>query len=98
MLNLRSIDAKDDTQTENHPSNFSMPRFRAADSLYGNLGEPLEHGASICGEGEDEGRTNAFDEEMATINLSRADSGALRKTELLANSVGNAIEVNRMSG
>lgn len=52
MLNLRQIDNKNSTQTVGQFSNFSALQFRAADSIFGNFGEPLEHGASLLGEGE----------------------------------------------
>lgn len=46
MLNLRQIDAKSHTQT----TNFSAPQFRVADSIFGNFGEPLEHGTAFHNE------------------------------------------------
>ena len=62
MLNLRQIDTKNGTQNAGRVSNFSEPQFRAAtaDSIFGNFGEPLDHGASLRGdtdegEGEDPG-------------------------------------------
>lgn len=43
MLNLRQISSTDyATQTEVYLSNFSAPRFRAEDSIFANLAEPLK--------------------------------------------------------
>lgn len=43
MLNLRQIGTTDyTTQTDMYLSNFSAPRFRAEDSIFGNLAEPLK--------------------------------------------------------
>lgn len=47
MINLRRIDAADDTQTAGRLSTFSAPRFRVSDSVFGNFAEPLEYSAPL---------------------------------------------------
>lgn len=55
MLNLRQIDNGDNTRPTDRFSNFTAPQLRAINSFFGNFGEPLEHGAFLGGEGEDQG-------------------------------------------
>lgn len=71
MLNLRRVDNDNDAQTIGRFSNFSAPQFRIAESMFGNLGESLEHGASPCSVDEDE--RDAFEQEMPAGSTSRAD-------------------------
>ena len=94
MLNLRQIDNKNSTQTIGRFSKFSAPQFRAADSIFSNLGEPLEHGASLLD--EDERRQDAVDERLPAEDVSRGrddeipfedSDGALRESEASTSSI-----------
>lgn len=91
MLNLRQVDAKNDTQTAGGVSNFSAPQFRIADSIYGNFSEPLEHGTSLIGEDEGPGRFGSVSED-----ISRDENSAQRDNETSTGSVGSVVEVDQM--
>lgn len=91
MLNLRQVDAKNDTQTAGGVSNFSAPQFRIVDSIYGNFSEPLEHGTSLIGEDEGPGR---FDSVLEDI--SRDENSAQRDNETSTGSVGSVVEADQM--
>ena len=100
MLNLRQIDNKNSTQTIGRFSKFSAPQFRATDSLFGNFGEPLEHGASLLGEGEED----VVDETAPADGASRSgddeapfedSDGGVREHETSMSSVEDIIEVRR---
>lgn len=68
MLNLRQISTPDyATQTEVYLSSFSGPRFRAEDSIFGNLAEPLK---SLEGE-EESPQDDAEDGDDAAGNSMR---------------------------
>lgn len=89
MLNLRQIDTG---QSTGQSSNFSALRFRAvnADSIFDNFGEPLDYGASLRAEDDDEHEGAAQIE-----GVYRADESETRENEDLAStdSVGGVIEV-----
>ena len=100
MLNLRQIDNKNSTQTVGRFSKFSAPQFRAADSIFGNFGESLEHGASLLGGGErdvaDEtapadGASSSGDDEAP----SQDSDGAVRGHEASTSSIEDITEVRR---
>lgn len=100
MLNLRQIDNKNSTHTIGRFSKFSAPQFRATDSLFGNFGEPLEHGASLLGEGEQD----VVDETAPADGTSRGgengsqfedSDGALRGHEETTSSIEDIIEFRR---
>lgn len=99
MLNLRQID----DSVETLPSAFSDIEFRAAQSLFGNFGEPLEHGASLFGEGGDDqaqdtvdGRLSADDDVSRTGDIDvPLEDNVLRESEASASSVGDITEVHR---
>ena len=101
MLNLRQIDNRNSTHTIGRFSKFSAPQFRAADSIFGNFGEPLEHGASLLGEGEHD----VVDETAPAAGASRGwddeapfedSDGAIRGHEAWTSSIEDIIEVRRM--
>ncbi|GJE96353.1 hypothetical protein PsYK624_125480 [Phanerochaete sordida] len=48
MLNLRRLSPGSSTgYSESHPTALSSVDFRAPSGLFGDLGEPLEHGQSL---------------------------------------------------
>ena len=100
MLNLRQIDNKNSTHTIGRFSKFSAPQFRATDSIFGNFGEPLEHGASLLGEGEQDvvdetapadGASGSGDDEAPC----EVSDGAPRGHEETTSSIEDIIEVRR---
>lgn len=105
MLNLRQLDNKTSTQTIGRFSNFSAPQFRVTESIFGNFGEPLEHGASLLGEGEGEQEQNEVDEGIPTDDTPRAGDAELQLGknkdgrfgggEASTSSVGDITEIRR---
>lgn len=69
MINLRRVDYN---CTTDRFSSFSTPQFRTAESIFGNFGEPLEHGASLLGEGEIEQEQDRVEENIPTNDALRA--------------------------
>lgn len=106
MLNLRQID-KTDTQTIDPLSSFSAPQFRVAESIFGNFGEPLEHGASLLGEdAEEQDQEDVVDQTLPTDVASKAgdssnlllEYGALRESERDSKGSIEGITKSRMVG
>lgn len=60
ILNLRQVDGNGGTRTDGRLPDFSAPQFEVADSVFGNFGEPLEHGVSLLR--EEMGGMNEVDE------------------------------------
>lgn len=92
MLNLRHID-NENTQTI---SKVSSPRFR--DSIFGNFGESLDHGASLLDEGV-QGQ-HAVEERLSTddeISFEDSDS-APRASEASKSSIEVVARVRETGG
>lgn len=64
MLNLRQLSEPNATEQDDPSySRFSVPNFRVATSIFGNMGEPLHHGSP-----EELRRGSASDSELEVNN------------------------------
>lgn len=102
MLNLRQIHNNNGTQTIGRLSTFSSVQFRAAESIFGNFGEPLDHGESLLVEGENERgeEQDPIDEMIHAGDPSRArnDGHLLGKPEYGALQEGEASTSSSIEG